>query len=80
MMLPPTEAEAFAVAVQQARDAFDAALQLGFDMTMLDIGGGFPGQSSAPISFEEVCLYFICVNITLCPLIFIFMTKMKYKH
>ncbi|KAK3090417.1 hypothetical protein FSP39_011674 [Pinctada imbricata] len=50
------EAEAFAVAVQQARDAFDAALQLGFDMTMLDIGGGFPGQSSAPISFEEIAL------------------------
>ena len=48
------EAGAFTVAVQQARQAFDEALELGFNMTMLDIGGGFPGQASAPISFEEV--------------------------
>jgi len=48
------EAEAFHCAVKQAYDAFQAGLELGFDMTMLDIGGGFPGQKSAPITFTEI--------------------------
>ena len=51
------EANAFGVAIQQARDVFDKGLQLGFDMKLLDIGGGFPGQDSAPVSFIEVRLY-----------------------
>ncbi len=29
---------------------------LGFNFTLLDIGGGFPGDSKAEISFEEVDL------------------------
>lgn len=53
------EAEAFAVAIQQARNVFDLAIDMGFDMTLLDIGGGFPGQQSAPIPFSAVCLLFI---------------------
>lgn len=48
------EANAFGIAIQQARDVFDKGLQLGFDMTLLDIGGGFPGQESAPVSFGEI--------------------------
>lgn len=48
------EANAFGVAIQQARDVFDKGLQLGFDMKLLDIGGGFPGQESAPVSFIEI--------------------------
>lgn len=48
------EASAFAVAIQQARDVFDLALQMGFDMQLLDIGGGFPGQESAAVSFLEI--------------------------
>lgn len=48
------EAEAFAVAIQQARTVFDLALDMGFNMTLLDIGGGFPGQQSAPIPFSEI--------------------------
>lgn len=48
------EANAFGVAIQQAREVFDKGLQLGFDMKLLDIGGGFPGQESAPVSFGEV--------------------------
>ena len=28
--------------------------QVGFKFTMLDIGGGFPGDSFAAITFEEV--------------------------
>jgi len=48
------EAEAFACAVKQAHGAWMAALEFGFDMTLLDIGGGFPGQKSAPITFAEI--------------------------
>lgn len=48
------EAEAFAVAIQQARNVFDLAIDMGFDMTLLDIGGGFPGQQSAPIPFSAI--------------------------
>jgi ornithine decarboxylase len=46
--------EAFAAAVMSARAAFDIGLELGFDLKLLDIGGGFPGQSSAKVSFEEI--------------------------
>lgn len=28
--------------------------QMGFEFTMLDIGGGFPGAPDAAITFEEV--------------------------
>lgn len=31
-------------AIKDARKAFDYAINLGFDMTILDIGGGFPGE------------------------------------
>lgn len=48
------EAQAFACAVKQAYDAFQMAQDLGFDMTLLDIGGGFPGQQSAPVTFTEI--------------------------
>lgn len=48
------EANAFGVAIQLARDVFDKGLELGFDMKLLDIGGGFPGQESAPVSFAEI--------------------------
>ena len=50
---------AFTEAVGNARKVFDDGLALGHPMTLLDIGGGFPGSmpaagSSAP-SFEEIC-------------------------
>ncbi|BFZ16335.1 hypothetical protein BsWGS_19375 [Bradybaena similaris] len=48
------EAKAFAYAVKQAYDAWQIATELGFRMTLLDIGGGFPGQSNAPITFTEI--------------------------
>lgn len=48
------EAGAFAVAIQQAREVFDIGVDMGFNMELLDIGGGFPGQKSAPISFLEI--------------------------
>lgn len=48
------EANAFSVAIQEARQVFELAQSMGFNMTLLDIGGGFPGQASAPISFKEI--------------------------
>ncbi|XP_002411340.4 ornithine decarboxylase isoform X1 [Ixodes scapularis] len=41
---------AFAGAIAGARRAFDAARAMGFDVTLLDIGGGYPGEKeSEPI-------------------------------
>lgn len=48
------DAEAFAGAVMSARTAFDIAEQQGFNFELLDIGGGFPGQTSAKLSFDEI--------------------------
>lgn len=48
------EAEAFSAAVETAAQVFDEGQALGFDFDLLDIGGGFPGHSGAPITFEEV--------------------------
>lgn len=48
------EASAFSVAVRMAHDAFCLAKTIGFDFTLLDIGGGFPGHVGAPITFEEI--------------------------
>lgn len=48
------EAGAFEAAIEQARDVFDMGLDMGFKMDLLDIGGGYPGQETDGISFEEV--------------------------
>ncbi len=48
------DAAAFSAAVASARVVFDVGAAEGFAFSLLDIGGGFPGQSSAKISFEEV--------------------------
>lgn len=50
------DAEAYAAAVMSARTVFDIAQEHGFHFDLLDIGGGFPGQSSAKLSFEEVLI------------------------
>lgn len=33
---------------------FDQGLKLGFKMHILDIGGGFPGNSNPTVSFDEI--------------------------
>lgn len=48
------EAEAFEVAIEQARDVFNMGIEMGFDMNLLDIGGGFPGHADQGITVEEV--------------------------
>ncbi|KAH3696032.1 ornithine decarboxylase-like isoform X1 [Dreissena polymorpha] len=48
------EPEAFVAAIQQARMVFDQGLDLGFNMTLLDIGGGFPGHAGSFIAFDAI--------------------------
>jgi len=50
-------ARAFSDAVIVARRVFDEGIEEGFDMTLLDIGGGFPGtdnRAQAPVQFDEI--------------------------
>lgn len=49
------DATAFSAACASARAAFDMGEKVGYHFDLLDIGGGFPGQKSAKISFEEIC-------------------------
>lgn len=44
------EPAAFRRAISLARDLFDFGTGLGFNMTLLDIGGGFPGDNNANFS------------------------------
>ncbi|XP_049925254.1 ornithine decarboxylase-like [Epinephelus moara] len=48
-----TESLAFKQAIADARHVFDIANLLGFRMTLLDIGGGFPGRDDLQVKFEE---------------------------
>ena len=56
------DARTFGEAIQDAKDLMGYGTRLGYRMNMLDIGGGYPGQASANIPFEEV-IYFIAVAI-----------------
>lgn len=49
-----SEAACFPAAVASARTVFDMGKSAGFNFSLLDIGGGFPGQKSAAVSFEEI--------------------------
>ena len=48
--------ESYAAAIRASRQVFDQASKLGFQMDLLDIGGGFPGDMYAAIvpQFEKV--------------------------
>lgn len=48
------DALAYSKAISSARDVMDMGTEIGFDMKVLDIGGGFPGQDSVQLKFEEV--------------------------
>lgn len=49
------DATAYSAAVALSRTVFDMAEKVGYHLDLLDIGGGFPGQQSAKITFEEIC-------------------------
>ncbi|XP_078461045.1 ornithine decarboxylase-like [Lampetra fluviatilis] len=48
------EAETFALAIADARCVFDMAVEFGYCLSLLDIGGGFPGSPDAKVTFEEI--------------------------
>ncbi|XP_068605994.1 ornithine decarboxylase-like [Brachionichthys hirsutus] len=48
-----TESLAFKQAIADARQAFDIANLLGFQMNLLDIGGGFSGRDDYQVTFEK---------------------------
>ncbi|XP_013783566.1 ornithine decarboxylase-like [Limulus polyphemus] len=41
-------------AIQCARQVFDRAISMNFNMTLLDIGGGFPGSAEENVDFDEI--------------------------
>ncbi|DAZ98124.1 TPA: hypothetical protein N0F65_003110 [Lagenidium giganteum] len=47
-----TDVTAYSDAVKRSRKVFDIAQSMGISLSLLDIGGGFPGTETAPISFE----------------------------
>jgi ornithine decarboxylase len=48
------DSSAYTEAISVARQVFDIAATHGYKMTLLDIGGGFPGDISAPLSFDKI--------------------------
>ncbi|GCC16936.1 hypothetical protein chiPu_0021459, partial [Chiloscyllium punctatum] len=49
-----TDPKIYAQAIADARVVFDIGIHLGFQMYLLDIGGGFPGTAEDKVTFEEV--------------------------
>ena len=49
------EADAFSKAISQASQIFKVAEECGFNLELLDIGGGFPGHELEDINFESIC-------------------------
>ncbi|XP_055885660.1 ornithine decarboxylase-like [Biomphalaria glabrata] len=50
----PEDVTSFSTTICDASLAFKLGEDLGFDMTILDIGGGFPGVDTEHMSFEKV--------------------------
>ncbi|KAM3597285.1 uncharacterized protein V6R79_002578 [Siganus canaliculatus] len=48
-----TDSTAFRQAIADARHVFDVANFLGFEMSILDIGGGFSGRDDFQVKFED---------------------------
>lgn len=48
------DATAFRDAVIAAKAVFDEAKEVGYDLRLLDVGGGFPGSTSTGITFEQI--------------------------
>jgi len=47
-------ASSFRDAIENARKVFDLGSKLGFDMNLLDLGGGWPGTSNPAVRFEDM--------------------------
>lgn len=46
--------ETYKTSIRDARKVFDMAKEHGFEMTLLDIGGGFPGVDCDKINFKQI--------------------------
>jgi len=45
----------YELAIKDAKTLFDMGKEMGMNMTVLDVGGGFPGcEKDAPVRFEEI--------------------------
>lgn len=53
---------AFAIGIAHARRLFDVGKQLGHNMHVLDLGGGYPGYENQDITFQKIAL---TINIAL---------------
>lgn len=49
-----TDPETYSQAISDARCVFDMGAELGYNMSLLDIGGGFPGSEDTKLKFEEI--------------------------
>uniref|UniRef100_A0A8C4QUD8 ornithine decarboxylase n=1 Tax=Eptatretus burgeri TaxID=7764 RepID=A0A8C4QUD8_EPTBU len=49
-----TDANTYTQAIADARCVFDMAEEFGYHLSVLDIGGGFPGCLNSKITFEEI--------------------------
>ncbi|XP_078503930.1 ornithine decarboxylase [Lissotriton helveticus] len=49
-----TDPLTYVQAVSDARCVFDMGTEFGFNMHLLDIGGGFPGSEDVKLKFEEI--------------------------
>lgn len=49
-----TDPEIFMQAISDAPCVFDMGAEVGCNMYLLDIGGGFPGSEYAKLKFEEI--------------------------
>ncbi|XP_060709420.1 ornithine decarboxylase [Hemiscyllium ocellatum] len=49
-----TDAQTYAQAIADARFVFDLGVEYGYNMYLLDIGGGFPGSEDTKLKFEEI--------------------------
>ncbi|XP_014671140.1 PREDICTED: ornithine decarboxylase-like, partial [Priapulus caudatus] len=49
------EVDAWSVAISNAKRVFEEGAEIGFSFSLLDIGGGFPGEPTAHIHFDDIC-------------------------
>ena len=51
------DAKTYYTALQDVRNAFDIANEVGYEMNLVDIGGGFPGYDAEDgVTFEEIAV------------------------
>ena len=65
------DASVYPAMLHQTSKLFNIAAEMGFNMDLLNIGGGFPGNPEAVLPFEKVVFSFSYLNNTLIGLILV---------